>query len=122
MRIIKEWEYVIKSLKKIKPPERAVDLAESIQEQLKIYDLNRNTYEWKHGGYQLIVGDLYDLGGVLESGSHYCYSCISYQPHCNVCPINSPSIKECCKELTELTRIVSGLDYKRAKQEGYLIS
>ena len=79
MRIIKEWEYVIKSLKKIKPPERAVDLAESIQEQLEIYDLNRNTYEWKHGGYQLIVGDLYDLGGVLESGSHYCYSCISYQ-------------------------------------------
>jgi hypothetical protein len=96
MKNIKKWEYVIKSLKKIKATKRGVDLAETLQEQLEVYDLNRNTIAWN------------------------CYPCVIYLRNCKVCPINSPSIKECCKELMELIDIVAELDYKRAELTGLL--
>lgn len=118
MRIIKKWEYVIKSLEKIKAPQRAIDLAESIQEQLEVYDLNRNTISWKDEGIYMTIGKMFDLRDVLEVYEDYCYCCVSYQTHCYVCPINSPSIKGCCKELIELINIVAELDHKMAKAKG----
>jgi hypothetical protein len=117
---LKKWEYVIKSLKKLNAPERAIDLVETIQEQLEVYDLNRNTIAWKYDGSGLIVGDMLDLRDTLEVETDYCYPCVIYLRNCKVCPINSPSIKECCKELMELIDIVAELDYKRAELTGLL--
>ena len=56
---LKKWEYVIKSLKKLNAPERAIDLVETIQEQLEVYDLNRNTIAWKY--MQIIVIAAYHI-------------------------------------------------------------
>ena len=106
---IKKWEYVIRSLEKFKAPKRAIDLAENIQKQLEVYDLNINTLLWKYEGECMIIGDLFDLMCVLDS-EDYCYCCESYLPHCQMCPFNSPSIKGCSKELMELIDIVSELD------------
>ncbi len=118
---LKKWEYVIKSLKKLKAPKRAIDLAETIQEQMEVYDLNKNTGTWEYDVKHFIVGDLFDLQDVLHDGGGYCYCCISYLPHCHVCPFNSPSIKECSKELMELIDIVAELNYKMAKLKGYIL-
>ena len=50
MKDIKKWEYVIRSLEKFKALKRAINLAENIQEQLEVYDLNRSTLLWKYEG------------------------------------------------------------------------
>jgi hypothetical protein len=113
---LKKWEYVIKSLKKLNAPERAIDLVETIQEQLEVYDLNRNTIAWKYEGSGMIVGGMFDLRDVLEVYADYCYCCVSYRSNCLICPINSPSIKGCCKELIELIDIVAELDYHQKKE------
>lgn len=110
MKFIKKWEYVIQSLKKLKAPPRAIDLAETIQEQMEVYGLNLNTIKWEAESEIMRVGDLFDLQCVLNGDDDYCYCCESYLPHCYVCPFNSPSIKGCSRELMELLDIVAELD------------
>lgn len=112
---MKKWEYVKNSLEKLNAPERALDIVETIEEQLEISDLNKNAEGWKYEGDYMIVGDLIDLKCVLYGDTEYCYACEIYLPHCNFCPINSPSIEGCSKELMELLEIVSYLDDQKQK-------
>lgn len=109
MTKLKKWEYVIYSLKKIKAPKKAIYLAENIQEQLEVFDMNQNTTMWEYEGDYMVIGDKFDLNCVLY-GEEYCYCCESYKNNCNLCPFNSPSIKECSKELVNLLYIVEELN------------
>jgi len=107
---MKKWEYVKNSFKMLKAPPRAIELVESIEEQLEVYDLNKNATGWKYEGECMVVGDLFDLKCVLLGEDDYCYCCESYSPHCIFCPFNSPSTKGCSRELDELLTILFDLD------------
>ncbi len=89
------------SLYILSAPERTIYLAESIEEQLEVYGLNKSTPSWKDDGCTKIVGDLFDLKCVLHD-EEYCFCCEVYHLNYDLCPINSPSIKGCSKELMEL--------------------